>query len=253
MTFNQSYPADARDSRPVTTTFGNIALGLAWYLIKFALPNVARRVALVLAILGTMMLPTLTLGSLVVSNFNQGWFLSSGPLSGGGGTGGGGNGQLPPENYSFGLTNGAIRTWITQTSVYSGPLVIGQPTTNLFTLSFDTSVGAISGGAASSDFRLDFTLDFGDNYTYTRSTPPGNEADVKLLYIGVTGNPSEMAPGIGILGRGDYSLRVHAVNTAASSFLLQIGSTPVPEPACLTLVGISSAFLVLCRRNHRRH
>ena len=189
-----------------------------------------RRAALLLAIV-VPMLPIVVRGSLVVSNFSQGFFITSGPLSGGGGTGFGGNGQLPPENYNFGLTNGVIRTWITQTSVYSGPLVIGQPTTNLFTLGFDTSVGAISGGSASSDFRLDFTLDFGDNYTYTRSTPPGNEADVKLLYFGVTGNPSEMAPGVGILGRGDYSIRVHAVNTAASSFFLQIGSTPVPEPA----------------------
>jgi hypothetical protein len=209
----------------------------------FPEPVVRRpRLACLAMILWGLIIPGAAHGSLVVSNFTQGYSLNSGD-----GGGGGANPLLPPINYKEGITNGPISVWVTQTVSYDGPTSIGLPTTNLFSLSLTTTAGALGGGSASSSFTMKFTLDYGDNFTYTRTTPPGRGSDVKLLFEGRIGN-SEIAPGTGVLGAGNYIVQVEAANTAGDSLFLQIGSTPVPEPACLPILAVGMLFILRRRR-----
>ncbi len=215
------------------------------YAFSLARPGHRAHVAALAIILLSAMSPVAARASLVISNFNQGFSLNASSPNDPA-TVGGFNGSLPPINYSEGLTNGIKETWITQTIfTYSGPLVIGRPTTNLFVVDLLATAGTWGGGSASTDFTLDFTLDFGESFSYSRLTPAGRAGDVKLLIEGRTGNYVEVEPGNGTLGSGNYSLQVRATDTRGSSVRLEIGSpTPVPEPTTFSLIILAACGLV---------
>lgn len=163
------------------------------------------------------------------------------PISGGGGA----DSSLPLVNYDHkldldpGIAARAKQT-ITQ---YVGPAALNQGADSLW-VKVDAATSIIHGGAtATTSLELKFTLDFGENYSFTRTVSTGGTA--KLLFQGLN-NTTEIAPGTGVLGKGSYILQIDISGNRTASVDLRIPQG-APEPASAGLL-LSGAALVFHRR-----
>jgi hypothetical protein len=190
--------------------------------------------------------PVAARGAVLLNSVNQGFYLNANSdNSGTGPSGGGGNGALPLVNYNESLTNGTVVATATQTITgYTGPAAVGQSALGLSIQASAAATVNSAFGAASSDLTLNFTLGFGQTFSYARTA--ARDADVKLLYQGLS-STSEIAPGSGVLGAGTYILQVHAVFTDGDSVDLQILPDAVPEPT-----GLAGLFVIASLISRRR-
>lgn len=209
-----------------------------------------------IALAGSIGLATVSVaarGSIVVTSVNQSFSVKASDAQNDPGSSGSGveNTRLPLKDFTQSTTYKAASASVGQEiGKYTGPDQLNKSASTLSLLVFATAKSNTPFSSASSDFTLNFTLDFAESFYYSRSSA----TDIQLLLVGKTRNVEVDPPPASesrTLGKGDYIMQVHATQTTGNgdSFFLGINISPSPEPAGLSILMVGT-LLAIRRPRH---